>query len=435
MELFTVLLFCAGLLFCLAFKFSVVWALVLGIFIFSAYAKYKKFSLKEIIRMLLNGISTVKRILFVFILIGILTAIWRCAGTIPVIISYSVKLIKPQSIMIACFWLCCALSFLTGTSVGSAATMGVICMSVSYTMGMNPVLTGGAILSGVYFGDRCSPVSTSALLVSQVSDTSIYDNIKNMFKTAAVPFAVTSIIYILIGLNSNAHAETVNAAELFGQEFNLQLIAVLPALVIILLAVFRVKVAYAMETSIICAIIIAVIYQPYTISELLKFTVFGFEARSGEVGVLINGGGILSIRKMFFSVLIAASYTEIFEKTGLLDKLKSKIYGFSVKTTRYLAVLCISTVSSAIACSQSFSIMLTEQLCSELYDKKSELAIDLEDTAVLVAALIPWSVACAAVISSSGAPENSFLTAFYLFAIPVWRVICSYIEKIRTKHI
>lgn len=434
MEILTILLFCAGLVLCLVFNASVVWALTFGIFVFSGYAKYKKFTFKEIIQMLLTGISTVKRILFVFVLIGILTAVWRSAGTIPVIISSSVKLIKPASFLTACFLLCCAVSFLTGTSVGSAATMGVICMSVSNTMGINAVLTGGAILSGVYFGDRCSPVSTSALLVSQVSGTNIYDNIKNMLKTAAVPFVITCIIYIVIGLRTNSTAEPVDAAALFGQEFNLNIIAVLPAIVIIVMALFRVKVAYAMEASIVCALIITFTIQPYRISEVLRYMLLGFEAKGAELGALINGGGILSIRKMFLSVLIASSYTDLFEKTGLLNKLKDKIDTFSRKTTKYFAVFCISVLSSAIACSQSFAIMLTEQLCTGLYEKKSELAIDLEDSAVLIAALIPWSVACAAVISSSGAPNNSFLTAFYLFAIPAWRILCSFIRKFKAKQ-
>lgn len=37
---------------------------------------------------------------------------------------------------------------------------------------------------GVYFGDRCSPVSTSALLVAELTETGIYTNIKNMIKSA-----------------------------------------------------------------------------------------------------------------------------------------------------------------------------------------------------------------------------------------------------------
>lgn len=199
--------------------------------------------------MLCSGMTTVKKLLFVFLLIGILTAFWRMSGTIPVIIAYALRLIRPKIFYLMCFLLCCGLSFLTGTSVGSAATIGVICMSLSATMGMNPVLTGGAILSGVYFGDRCSPVSTSAMLVCQLTSTVIYDNIKNMMKTALVPFILTCVFYLVLGLSAEAGNADINASELFQREFNMTVLAVLPALIILVLAVFRVQVVYTMERA------------------------------------------------------------------------------------------------------------------------------------------------------------------------------------------
>jgi AGCS family alanine or glycine:cation symporter len=67
--------------------------------------------------------------------------------------------------------------------------MGVICATMANTMGIDLVLVGGAMLSGVYFGDRCSPVSTSALLVAELTGTNIFQNIKGMIRTALVPFA------------------------------------------------------------------------------------------------------------------------------------------------------------------------------------------------------------------------------------------------------
>lgn len=47
-----------------------------------------------------------------------------------------------------------------------ARTIGVICMTMANSMGIPPFLTGGAILAGIFFGDRCSPVSTSAAFLS-----------------------------------------------------------------------------------------------------------------------------------------------------------------------------------------------------------------------------------------------------------------------------
>ena len=44
------------------------------------------------------------------------------------------------------------------------------------------MIAAGVIMSGVYFGDRCSPVSSSANMVAGITDTKIYDNVKIMFR-------------------------------------------------------------------------------------------------------------------------------------------------------------------------------------------------------------------------------------------------------------
>ena len=54
--------------------------------------------------------------------------------------------------LLASFLLCCLISFLTGTSFGSAATIGVICMTMANSMEIPSFLTGGAILAGIFFG-------------------------------------------------------------------------------------------------------------------------------------------------------------------------------------------------------------------------------------------------------------------------------------------
>ena len=119
--------------------------------------------------MALGGVKTVSGILLTFLVIGVLTAFWRASGTIPVIVCYASGLIRPSVFLLMSFLLNCGISFLTGTSFGTAATMGVICASMGSAMHISPVLTGGAVLSGAFFGDRCSPLSTSALLVATFS--------------------------------------------------------------------------------------------------------------------------------------------------------------------------------------------------------------------------------------------------------------------------
>ena len=116
-----------------------------------------------------------------FVLIGLLTTLWRAAGTVSFIVTNTAGLVHPHVVVLLTFLLNCLMSLLTGSSFASAATMGVITMTLGASMQVPPVFLGGAILSGIYFGDRCSPMSTSALLISELTQTDIYCNIKNMF--------------------------------------------------------------------------------------------------------------------------------------------------------------------------------------------------------------------------------------------------------------
>ena len=113
--------------------------------LFGFYELKCGYSRKETAGMLLEGVSKIKNILIIFGLIGALTAVWRISGTIPFILYYSVDLIKPEIFVLCTFLLWCLMSSLIGTSMGTAGTMGVICMMISNTLGINPLIIGGAV--------------------------------------------------------------------------------------------------------------------------------------------------------------------------------------------------------------------------------------------------------------------------------------------------
>ena len=130
MEALTLGLFSAALLLCLIMDWSILWALGFGLVLFLLYGRRKGFAWKELAKIALRGVKTVRNILITFVLIGILTAFWRASGTIPVIVSTAGTLISPKVFLLMTFLLNCLVSFLTGTSFGTAATMGVICATI-----------------------------------------------------------------------------------------------------------------------------------------------------------------------------------------------------------------------------------------------------------------------------------------------------------------
>ena len=428
-EWLTLGLFCAGLTLCLVLDAPVLYALAAGLVLFLIYGRHKKFSWGELTRMALDGVKSVRNILITFMLIGVLTAFWRAAGTIPVLVVSASGLIQPGVFLLMTFLLCCGVSLLTGTSFGSAATMGVICATMGGAMGVSPVLTGGAILSGVFFGDRCSPVSTSALLTAELTGTDIFDNIRRMMRSALVPFLISCVVYGLLGLRGTAGGQRPDLRALFGREFALHWGALIPAVVIMVLSALRVRVKAAMTASIAAAVPLCLFLQNVPAPELLKMVWSGFHAADAQVGAMMNGGGIASMLRVSGIVCLSSSYSGIFRKTGLLDEAKRAVERLAHRSSLFAATLATSAVTSVIACSQSLAILLTAQLCDTLHDNRPDLALDIEDSVVVIAALVPWSIAGSVPLTAAGAPMLSMTAACYLYLLPLWRLAGSFILK------
>lgn len=419
MEVLTIGIFCALLIICIITGKSILYALLAGLIIFSLYGKKQGYSWRQISRMALQGAWKVKNILLTFILIGMLTALWRQAGTIPAIICYTVRLIKPSTFLLMTFLLNCLISVLTGTALGTAATIGVVCATMASALGIPSWMTGGAILSGVYFGDRCSPVSTSALLVAELTETGIYTNIKNMIKSALAPFTITCILYLTVSIQLHGKTEMPDLGHVFGSEFRLSWIALLPAAVILLLSVMQAGVKIAMIASIVTAIPVCIGLQNMAFTELPELLLNGFHSTDVAVAAMLNGGGITSMLKVGAIVCISSSYSGIFQATGILNGFQKMVCLLANRTKPYFAVLVTSILTSVMACNQTLAIMLTGQLCSRTEPDKLRFANNLEDSAVLIAPLVPWSIACAVPLTAAGAPGYSVLFAVFLYLLPL----------------
>ena len=425
-----ILLFSLSLIFCLLLKYSVIYALIVGYIIFVTYGLIKGHDLKVLMKKSFEGVLTVKNILLVFILIGMITALWRASGTIAYIVYMGSKLISPSILILLTFLLCSILSFLIGTSLGTAATMGVICVSIGKAMGINPYYLGGAVLSGIYFGDRCSPMSTSALLITELTKTNLYKNIKLMLKISIIPFIATCLFYLFLGLKSSTSPVGIDATNIFKENYNLNIVVIVPAILIIILSLFKVNVKKTMLVSIVISFIIAMFFQKESVTSLVNYCVYGFHHSNEKLNSMMRGGGILSMLNVGLIVAISSSYSGIFKETKMLVLMKKYLKEFSEKTSNYFVIFLSSIISGAIACNQSLGIILTYELCEELEDKQN-MAIILENTIVLLAGLIPWNIAMAVPLKTIDIGLMSGLFAFYLYFLPLWNLFLGIIKEKR----
>lgn len=428
-ELLVLLIFALVLFLCISFDISILAALVFGFFLFFGYGLYRKHTVIEMLAMAGTGIKTVKGILLTFLFIGMITAMWRVSGTIPYIVYHAMRFLSSQMMVLLTFLLCVLISVLTGTAFGTSATMGVICATIANSMGIPILYIGGAVLSGSYFGDRCSPMSTSALLVSSLTKTDLFRNISNMIKTSLFPLALSCVIYFTVGAGMEGSSDVFAIQQLFSDHFVLRPVAVIPAGVIIILSLFRVNVKITMIVSILCSAVIAMFVQNVPVGELFRIAVLGYCPEDPQVAALLSGGGVVSMVRVICIVCLSSCYSGMFNGTGLLDGIREMIAVMGQKLTPYGGILVTSILTAMISCNQTLTIMLTHQLCVDVEKDGEKMASCLEDTAVVVPPLIPWSIAATVSLTAVGAPSDSILMACYLYLLPMCRFVAAVFQR------
>lgn len=193
------LLFGALLVFCVASGLSILYALAGGYLLFAGFAVFRGYGLKEVWEMSLEGVRTVSGILITFLFIGMLTASWRAAGHDSGYRDFCIRS-HPSGIFPSSHFL------REYTALGSHGNVfrhrrdhGRDLNDDRASLGVSPLFTAGAVMSGIFVGDRWSPMSTSAMLVSAITHTDLRCNLKRMLVTGAPAFILASLLYLLMG--------------------------------------------------------------------------------------------------------------------------------------------------------------------------------------------------------------------------------------------
>lgn len=425
MELFVIVALCASLLACVATGLPILIALCIGFVLVAAHALWKGFSAREVLRMAGRGVWMARNVLLNFMLIGMMCALWRASGTVPSVICYVSEAIRPETFLLIAFLLNCLVSMITGTAFGTTAVVGVVCAAIGQAAGIPFALVGGAVISGAYFGDRCSPASTSALLVSELTGTTTAGNMAGMLRTAAVPFAVCCVVYLGVGAATTGSFSMPDLFGIFGRELAISPVTLLPIAAVLALCILRVRLALALASGVAVAAVLCATLQHDSAAQIAYTAVMGFGPSDPEVASMLGGGGVVSMLSVAAIVCVSSSYAGIFQKTGLLDGLKGGVEAIGRRAGAFAATLATSLGVSAVCCNQTLAIMLAHQLTSGLdFDGRGH-ALALENTVVVDAALVPWSIACSVPLVTMGAPLESLGAALFIYLLPAWQLGCS----------
>lgn len=412
---------------------SILYPLIAGLVLFIAVCKRRGFELLELLKMAAYGGKKSSIVIGIFLMIGGIISIWMSCGAIPSIVYYGILNIDPDYFILYAFLLSCVVSFMLGTSFGTAGTIGIVLSIMAKSGNVDITVTTGAVIAGAYFGDRCSFMSSSANLVATITGSDLFSNIKSMFSTSAVPFFISAAVYFFISKSNPLSFSETDLPILVSSTFEVGFISMLPAILILVFAIFRINVKISMLLSLVCGILVSVAVQDYSIFETMRFLVWGFELDpSSPLNSIIKGGGIISMAKVSVMVYISSCYSGLFEGTGILMETQKLIESISQKHGRFFSVLATSIIASCLGFTQALAIILTQQLVQKLYNdnESKEIALDIENTAVVISPLIPWNIAGGAIAQTLGGSFSYPIYSVYLYILPLYNLlVSSYREK------
>ncbi len=415
--------FLAGVVACLVLGRSLIWALLLGLALFSLLGLKKGFTPRQLAAMAWRQGRDSLIVVPVFLLIGMVTALWRASGTISFFLYYGLEGLRPASFLLVAFLLSAVLSFALGTCYGVTGTAGVVLITLARSGGVDLAVTAGAILSGAYFGDRCSPMSSCATLVAACTGTELYKNVREMLKTALLPTLLTVLAF---GVLSRLHPiQRMDSAVLSAlrENFDLHWTVLLPAVLMLVLPLAKVPVKWAMAASAATAFVLTVALQGLPVPEALRTAILGYAPRQAELAGILSGGGLVSMVTSGAVVFITSLYAGILEGIDALAPAKDWVERLSRRVGLFPAAVLVSTAVVSVFCNQAVMVMIDAQLLADSYEargaSRTELAMDIANSGVTIAGLVPWSIAITVPLSMLDVGTEAIPWCVLLYMIPL----------------
>ena len=374
----------------------------------------------------------------IVIMVGMLVGIWMAGGTVPSLMYYGMQLISPKILVPLAFVLCGLTSEFTGTSFGSVATMGLAMVGIASTTSIPVPLVIGAVVSGAWFGDKMSPLSDTTNLASGVSKVPLYTHIHSMMYTTIPAAIVALILFTIAGLHYSGGAMDTAQQQLIlttlSKHFNLSIILIVPAILVILISVFKIPSLLGMGIAVVVSAIFAMVFQGVNFVDLMNYAFNGFSIETGVsiVDPMLNRGGVLSMSELLVTFMVASVMGAVITSTGILNVLAENVLLKFIKNRVVLVVITLIycyVVNFLTAGGQTVSIIVTEQTFESTYDDmnihRKVLSRTLEDAGTLSAPIVPWGVATIYVMGVFGCTTAYIPYAWFIFIVPIFSIICA----------
>ncbi|WP_218668309.1 Na+/H+ antiporter NhaC [Sediminibacillus massiliensis] len=408
-------------------KFQAELMLIFAGVLFSIFAALYGHKWGKIITVMGEKIKTALPAILILFSIGLLIGTWMISGTIPFFVYYGLEIINPAHLYVLAFIVTAIVSTCTGTSWGSAGTIGVALMSIAQTMDLSMAVTAGAVVSGAYFGDKLSPLSDTTNMSSLAAGANLYEHIKHMLYTSVPSALIAIIVFYFVGLQiDSSPGQLTNIEEMLagiGELFNLNPLVLLPAVIVIAGSLLKKNPLIVLFCSAVTAMIIAQLLQSATVPNLFTAAVEGFHTEmlgvspdliSEDIQELLNRGGLYSMYNATFFVFCAFFFASALEVSQALNVILEKVITY-LKSIGSVIFASLLTGFAVINCTSNALVtyFLVKDIYGDVYKKRNlhptNLSRSMEDSVTITEALMPWTVSGVFMATTLGVGNFEFL--------------------------
>ncbi|MCA1062121.1 Na+/H+ antiporter NhaC [Rossellomorea aquimaris] len=376
--------------------------IILSLFLLMAYGLGRKVNYKEIEQGMILGAQGGLGAILLFFFIGLLVSSWLISGTIPTLMHYGFEFVTPAYFYAIAFLLTSLSGIVIGSSLTTAATIGVALIGIGEAMGLSLSITAGAIVSGAFFGDKMSPLSDTTNLASSIVKVDLFTHIRNMAWTTVPAFIITLIVF---GLLSPETSE-VNLMQLRSLQEGLKetgLIhwySLIPVFLLVVLILFKIPALLTLAINIAVSIGLSFLVDgSRTLNELFQVLFAGYESKTGVEAIdsLLTRGGVNSMMFTISLVFLSLSLGGLLFKLGIIPVLLAKVSSIIQSGRRTILTTALSAIGiNLVVGEQYLSILLTGEAFQSQYKKlgmhPKNLSRTLEDAGTVINPLVPWSV-------------------------------------------
>lgn len=388
-----------------------------------------------------RAVSSIVSAIFILLAVGALIGTWNMSGTIPTLVHYGIQLLQPNWFYPATALICALVALSIGSSWTTVGTIGVGLVGIASLVGVSPVITAGAVISGAYLGDKTSPLSETTILSAQLAGVDIYTHLRAQVWTSIPAFIIAFIVFTILGLRTDVVDSVETATDLakLDQLFWITPLNLIPLVFLAFLSLRKAPASLAIMSAALVAGITGAILQPQAIVRFVNDPALatplvyikgvwaalanGYQENSGiaDIDRLLSRGGMDSMLLTLWIIIGAVTFGTLMEEFGLLAKLINPILYRARTTGSLFATLVMTAIGlNIVAGDQYIALVLPVRMFRVEFQKRGlqpqNLSRAAADAGTVTSPLVPWN-SCGAFMSATlGIPTFLYLP-FCIFNI------------------